>query len=219
MKSFYKIFAIVSIVVFASFTTSRNDNYVIYSELSGQKPSYDVFNKCLKGLSKVAKAENGDLNTQIITLIDYRLASGKNRLWVIDLKQKKVLFNTLVAHGKNSGEHYAQDFSNQHSSYKSSLGFYLTGETYFGKHGLSLNLDGLEMGFNNNARERRIVVHGADYVSTNFIEQHNRLGRSFGCPSVSMDIHKELIETIKGKTCLFIYYPNQEYEKSSKLLN
>ena len=191
----------------------------IYEGLQGSKPPMDVFMKCMQGLSKLREQVETDWNSRLITIIDFRLSSNKKRLWVIDLKENKVIFNTLVAHGRNSGEEFANDFSNRPSSYQSSIGFYLTGDTYQGKHGLSLYLDGLEDGFNDKARERAIVMHGADYVSQDFIAKNGRLGRSLGCPSVPVRLHRELIDTIKGKTCLFIYYPDREYETSSPLLN
>ena len=135
------------------------------------------------------------------------MSSKKQRLWVIDLKNNIILFQSLVAHGRNSGNEFAGKFSNNPQSYQSSLGFYATGETYYGKHGYSLRLDGLEKEINNNARKRAIVIHGADYVSENFIKQNGRLGRSLGCPSLPMNISKEIIDTIKNKSGLFVYHP------------
>ncbi|MFH1321277.1 MAG: murein L,D-transpeptidase catalytic domain family protein [Bacteroidota bacterium] len=129
------------------------------------------------------------------------------------------LFHDLRSNTVKPNNEFARYFSNAPKSYKSSLGFYITGDTYYGKHGLSLYLDGMEEGFNDNARERAIVMHGAEYVSNNFIKKYGRLGRSFGCPSVPIELHKEIIRTIKGGTCLFIFYPDQKYESSSELLN
>jgi hypothetical protein len=120
------------------------------------------------------------------------------------MDKNKILFNSLVAHGKNSGDLYAEQFSNKNESFQSSLGFYITNETYIGEHGLSLKLDGLERNKNDNARNRAIVIHGADYVSNDFIKKHNRLGRSFGCPSLPTEVSEKIITTIKNKSCLFI---------------
>ena len=139
------------------------------------------------------------------------------RLWVIDLEKNIVLFQTLVAHGRNTGEEFAKEFSNQSESFKSSIGFYATGEIYDGKHGKSLKLDGLEKGLNDKARERAVVIHGADYVSESFIKSNGRLGRSQGCPAVPNEISAQLIELIKDKSCLFIYHPSRSYIKKSKL--
>lgn len=141
-------------------------------------------------------------------MVDFSLSSKENRLWVIDLNKNTILFQSLVAHGRNSGNEFADEFSNKPESHQSSLGLYLTGETYIGKHGYSLRLDGQEKGINSNARDRAIVIHGADYVSENFIKQHGRLGRSFGCPSLPNEVSKEIIDAIKDKSCLFVYYPS-----------
>jgi hypothetical protein len=124
----------------------------------------------------------------------------------------------LVAHGKNTGELYAEKFSNISGSYTSSLGFYSTGDTYHGGHGLSLFLDGVEDGINDKARERAIVIHGADYVTEAFIKQNGRLGRSFGCPSLPPEINEEVIQTISGGSCLFIYADDKEYLSKSSFI-
>lgn len=145
------------------------------------------------------------VNDSILTIIDYTKASHRERLFVIDLKNIKLVFTTLVAHGKNSGVHYATRFSNKNRSLMSSPGFYRTAETYYGKHGYSLKLDGLEEGVNDHARERLIVIHGADYVSTDFINKHGRIGRSWGCPALPLHLTKEVIDLIKEGSCLFIY--------------
>jgi hypothetical protein len=131
-------------------------------------------------------------------------------MWVIDMTTNTVLLHSLVAHGRNTGDVFANSFSNAAESYKSSLGFYLTGEVYTGKHGMSLKLDGLEKGVNDNARNRAVVVHGADYVSDSFIKDHNRIGRSLGCPAVPVAMTKQLISLIKNKSCLFIYHPSRD---------
>jgi hypothetical protein len=155
----------------------------------------------------------------VITIIDYSLPSNKERLWVIDLVNAKVIYRCLVSHGRNSGDLMAENFSNKPGSYASSPGFYSTGETYKGKHGLSLKLDGLEKGINDKARERAIVVHGADYVSPNFIRENGRLGRSLGCPAVPEELSTEIIETIKGGSCFFIYAPKASYTANSPIIS
>ena len=154
----------------------------------------------------------------MITIIDFSLPSDKERLWVLDLIHGKVLFHCLVSHGRNSGELMAEHFSNTPGSCASSPGFYTTGETYIGKHGLSLTLDGLETGINDKARARTIVMHGADYVSTDFIRKYGRLGRSFGCPAVPEELSKEIIQTIKDGSCLFIYVPKTSYTSNSPII-
>jgi len=154
-----------------------------------------------------------------LTVIDYSLPSTTPRLWVFDLQQGKLLFEELVAHGRNSGENYAQSFSNAYGSLQSSLGLFLTKETYAGRNGYSLRMDGLEKGFNDKAMERAIVFHGADYVNTKFVAKQGRIGRSLGCPAVRSGIAKKVIDTIKGEQFLFSYYPDQRWLTDSRFLN
>ncbi len=170
-------------------------------------PSQESFTKALQGYYQLE--EKGVFQKELLTIIDFSLSSTEKRLWVIDVKNNAIIFQSLVAHGRNSGNEFATNFSNIPESHKSSLGFYATGETYYGKHGYSMRLDGLEKGINNNARKRAIVVHGASYVSETFINQNGRLGRSFGCPSLPQGDTKELIDIIKDKSCLYIYYPSK----------
>lgn len=144
----------------------------------------------------------------ILTIIDFSKPSTDKRLYILDLKNQQVIKNTWVAHGKRSGVDIAEDFSNNRHSNKSSLGVFITSETYMGKHGYSLRLDGMNEGLNDNARKRAIVIHGADYVSERFIKNYGRLGRSFGCPAVPLDESKEIINLIKEGSFLFIYHPD-----------
>jgi hypothetical protein len=180
-------------------------------------PSREGFIEALKGFTKLK--EKGLIKKNILTLIDFSLSSNVKRLWVIDLDSNTVLINSLVAHGRNTGNEYATSFSNVSESFKSSLGFYATGEIYRGKHGASLKLDGLEKGINSNARARAVVIHGADYVSESFIQNNNRLGRSLGCPAIPLALTSKIINTIKDKSCLFIYYPSSSYKGASKLFS
>lgn len=191
--------------------------YLNLTALNTNLPDMLLFQKAYKGFYELKS--QGLVKKDVLTVIDFRLSSKKKRLWVIDLQQLKVLHYTLVAHGKNTGDEFASYFSNRPESNQSSLGFYLTGDTYIGKHGLSLYLDGVEKGINDKARSRSIVMHGADYVSKSFIDRYGRLGRSFGCPSVPMELHEDIINEIKEKSCLFIYYPDNNYVSHSSLLN
>jgi hypothetical protein len=154
-----------------------------------------------------------------LTVIDFSLPSTQKRMWIIDVVDGKILHHGYVSHGRNSGDLLAQKFSNVNSSFMSSLGFYLTGETYQGKHGYSLRLDGLEKGINDNARQRDIVIHGADYAKEDFIKQTGRLGRSLGCPALPREIASQVIDMIKGKSCLFIYGKDDSYLTQSSILN
>ncbi len=147
-------------------------------------------------------------NDSLITIIDFSKPSNEERFFIIDIKKMSMVEKTLVAHGQRSGVLFADDFSNQKTSHKSSLGFYKTSQAYEGKHGYSLQLEGLEEGINDNAKDRAIVIHGAHYVSYNYIKQNGRLGRSFGCPALSYDVSQEIINLIKDGSCLFIYHPS-----------
>jgi hypothetical protein len=181
--------------------------------------SKQVFDLALKGMRKldtIGKIQNHD----IITIADYSQSSKQKRLYVIDLKNRKLLFNTYVAHGRNTGEEYARSFSNAEGSLKSSLGFYVTHQPMVGAEtGFALTLQGVEKGINDNAERRAIIMHAADYATENFIKQYGRLGRSLGCPALPPDMNKPIIETIKGGSCLFVYNPDKEYLAQSSLLN
>ena len=153
----------------------------------------------------------GDVEDSTLTLIDYSLPSSTRRLWVIDAETGLVRFHELVAHGRGSGLDRARLFSNEAGSLRSSLGLFRTAETYQGRHGYSLRLDGLEPGVNDRARERAIVMHGADYVTAPVVARQGRLGRSWGCPAIDPAIHRELIDTIRGGTAVFAYYPDSDW--------
>ena len=176
----------------------------IYSELQSEELNYQVFLKAYEGYLTFRK--NGQIEkTNVITIIDFDKSSNEKRFFVVDIEEKQILVNSYVAHGQNTGGLDATRFSNKMNSHQSSLGFYLTDKTYHGKHGLSLRLDGLDKGINDNARKRNIVVHSADYVSEDFIAKYNRLGRSWGCPALPIEGYEEVIDQIKNKSLLFIH--------------
>jgi hypothetical protein len=156
-------------------------------------------------------------NPNILTVCDFSQPSNAKRLYIIDVRNFKVLLNTYVAHGKRSGELYATHFSNRPRSLESSLGFYVTKTTYFGKHGLSLKLSGQDRGYNDKAESRAIVVHGASYIGDEWLG--GKMGRSFGCPAVPSRIASKVIDIIKNGTCLFIYHPLKSYLHGSNVLN
>ncbi|MEC4003115.1 murein L,D-transpeptidase catalytic domain family protein [Flavobacterium sp. SUN052] len=237
-----KLYTFVTLALFSLFTfvpnqknnnelkTSQPRNYamnsfservaVIYNSLDANNfklPKIESFSRALEGYYLLK--EKGKITNDYLTIVDFSLSSKSKRMWVIDMNENKIIFNSLVAHGKNSGNDFANNFSNKNESNKSCLGFFATGEVYQGKHGLSLKLDGLEKGVNDNARERSIVMHGADYVSEKFIKIHNRLGKSQGCPALPLELSKKIIQTIKDKSCLFIYHPSKSDLESSKLVS
>ena len=156
-------------------------------------------------------ADKGAVKKPVLTVIDYSLPSNKQRMWIFDLNKERLLYNTDVAHGKNSGMDTPHHFSNKVSSKETSLGTYVTRNTYMGSKGYSLNLQGLERGFNDNAFNRRVVIHGAWYVEPDFIKKAGRAGRSWGCPSIAKTLAKPVINTIKGGSVVFAYYPDSYY--------
>jgi len=173
----------------------------------------------MKGLNKL-NTEGKLQNPNIVTIADYSQSSNKKCLYVIDLKNRKLLFNTYVAHGRNTGEEYARSFSNKEGSLKSSLGFYVTENPIVCSHtGYSLTINGVEKGINDHSVKRAIIIHGADYATEDFIRKYGHLGRSFGCPALPPDLNKPIIDSIKGGTCLFIYNLDNQYICSSPLLN
>lgn len=185
--------------------------YFVQCELEG-KLKFEIFANAMESLETLEFP-----NEDIVSIIDFSKPSTEKRLFIIDLKNQKLLHHSLVAHGKNTGQNVASSFSNRKGSNQSSLGLYRTGESYQGKHGYSLRLDGLEKGFNDNARSRAIVIHSAWYVSESFIQKNGRLGRSFGCPALPSDQSKEIIDLIKDGTCLYIYARDENYLKNSIL--
>jgi hypothetical protein len=198
--------------------TTENDPiseiYLTLTNSDGDLPSEEIFELAYSGWEKMDK----ELKSPLLTIIDFSLASTIRRLWIIDLNEKAILLNSVVAHGRNSGELMASKFSNRPESFQSSLGFYKTGETYIGKHGYSLRLDGLEKGVNDQARNRAIVIHGADYASEAFAKINGRLGRSLGCPALPTELSTKAINLIKDGSLLFVFAKNENYLENSPLL-
>jgi hypothetical protein len=196
-----------------SITTTESASSILYTtlELESLGLSKKAFEYAYKGYQNLL--EKKLVNTTYLTICDFSQSSKQKRLYVIDLTNNEVVMNTYVAHGRNSGLDYATRFSNKPESLQSSLGFFVTRQTYTGENGLSLKLQGLEPGFNDKAYERAIVIHGADYIGA------EKTGRSFGCPAVPANESAALINTIKNGNCLFIYHPATNYLKRSKILN
>ncbi len=196
-------------------TTSSTTYEQLYEEMNlGGIVGYTAFKHAFEGYNRI---ENK--NKEILTLIDFTKPSTEKRLYVFDMKNKKMLYHSVVSHGRNSGENYATSFSNKVGSFQSSLGFYLTEGTYQGKNGYSLILEGLENGINDKARERAIVMHGAAYANPALISANGRLGRSLGCPALPLSITKPIINTIKDGSVLFIYADNKDYMAKTNILS
>lgn len=193
---------------------------LIYEQLNLQALglSEQAFDYALKGYDYLV--EKGKIRkNDLLSIVDFTKPSSVKRLFVIDLKNSRILFNTYVAHGQGSGEKFAKNFSNIPESYQSSLGFYVTSGTYIGKNGYSMNLTGLENGINDKAERRAIVMHGAPYVNESYIRSQGYIGRSWGCPAVPEKLNRPIIETIKDGSCLFLYSNNDFYLSHSRILN
>lgn len=175
--------------------------------------NWKAFRQAVAGYYKIDNRKR-----EVLTLIDFSRPSTAKRLFVFDMRERKVLFSSVVSHGKNSGDNYATSFSNECGSYKSSLGFYLTESTYQGKNGYSLILNGLEKGINDRARERAIVMHGAAYADPSVVSRGGRLGRSFGCPAVPQKLSRPIIDAIKGGSVMYIYAETPDYLAHSSVL-
>jgi len=235
------VLLISCIVLFALVTGAASSHFSAEAKTATHEPApttsirsksdsiYDSLHLQQKGLSKQTfeiawhgyeqLLQSGQLvQSGILSIADMSLPSSSKRLFVIDVSQLKLLFHTYVAHGRNSGLLHAQSFSNAPQSFKTSIGFYVTANTYNGKHGYSLQLKGMEKGFNDNALSRAIVMHAADYVEEKIVQSQGYLGRSLGCPAVPTALHKPIINTIANGTCLFIYGNQPNYLSTSKLV-
>lgn len=186
--------------------------------LSGKGLKKDVFYKAYKGYQLMLN-EGYLSNKDYLTIVDYSQSSHNKRLYVINLRTGRLVFNTFVSHGKMSGKEFATSFSNTMNSNKSSLGFMVTGDTYFGRAGYSLRLHGKEEGYNSNVFNRGVVMHGSDYVNAQRAEEGIDMGRSYGCPAIPKSVSKEIINTVSGGSCFFVWAPDRNYTRSSAFLN
>jgi len=203
-------------LAFLAFTLSfgKEDKEDLYAALNAPTLNKNILDRALKGLDEL----NVNLRKKnIITIIDYTKSANEKRLYIIDLKNKKVLYYTYVAHGENTGYEYAEKFSNIIESHQSSVGFFITSNPYVGSKGYSLRIDGIEKGINDNARVRNIVIHGAKYVNEYYIKSNGRLGRSWGCPAVPVAQSKDIINTIKNGSLIYINGDLDNYKKQTKL--
>lgn len=178
----------------------------------------EVFFNAYKGL-EFLKSKHRLRKTRLLTICDYSQSINNKRLYVIDVVSSRLLFQTYVSHGKNSGDEYANSFSNQENSNKSSLGFMVTGTTYTGIAGYSLKLEGVERGINHNVAMRSIVMHGSKFVNEHTMLERGSMGKSYGCPAIPMALHKKIIDAIKGGSCLYVYHSDEQYARKSAILN
>ncbi len=223
MKKLLSLIAIIFYFTLQSFMpgnpVSKNEREIATVNLSEKlNINSKAFILAIKGYEKLKQL--GKLaNQRYLTIADMSQASSDPRLYIIDMEKQELLMQTFVAHGRNSGLLFAKQFSNLVGSFQSSLGFYITGKPYQGKHGKSLILKGVESGINDNAEERAIVLHGADYANKGFVNQQGYLGRSLGCPAVPNHQVEAIIKAIQGASCLFVYAPNSNYLRDSKMIN
>ncbi|MGL5123793.1 MAG: murein L,D-transpeptidase catalytic domain family protein [Fusobacteriaceae bacterium] len=215
-KSIRKIFLLIilTLITIPSISNDYNPAY-LYNEMSlNGKISYEIFEKALIGRKKISGVKNDNM----MVIIDYTKLSDEKRFFVLDLENKKILYETLVAHGKNSGKKLAVKFSDMPNSYQSSLGFFITQNTYMGEFGYSLRISGLEKGINSNSKIRNIVIHGDENVSEDFVKSHMFLARTLGCPAIPLKESKEIISKIKDGTLIFIIGNDENYLKKSSLI-
>ena len=223
IRQFLSIIAVIFCFTLQSFKPNKpvlkNDQAEVYTSLSEKlNINSKAFILAMKGYEKL-KQLGKIANQRYLTIADMSMASKSQRLYIIDMEKQELLIQTFVAHGKNSGLLFAKQFSNSLGSFQSSLGFYITGNSYQGKHGKSLVLKGVESGINDKAEQRAIVLHGADYANQSFVNQQGYLGRSLGCPAVPNNKVEAIIRAIQGASCLFVYAPDKIYLKQSNLLN
>lgn len=242
----YKILTVLSVLLFSfAYTTAPGENTISNNTLSNKIPSeplseevsieeeisqlYTLFSEKNSNIPSLSSFQNGMMGyyklaaqnlveKEILTIIDFSLSSTQKRMWVLDMKNHEVLIHSVVAHGKNTGGEFATQFSNKVNSLQSSLGFYLTAETYMGGNGYSLFIDGMEEEFNSKARERYVVIHGAGYANPESIKGLGRLGRSYGCPAVPTALTNEFIDTIKERSVLYIHSNDKKYAQRSKMI-
>jgi len=210
---------LAALALSATCSTAYAANPLLLSKLSHAAPELNP--QALKSaLSAMQCAvNNGAKQAQLLAVIDYSQPSTARRLWIVDLNRKTLVLRYLVAHGKKSGENFATSFSNTDGSNQSSLGLFSTQESYVGSHGYSLRMDGLEPGINDQARERAIVIHPADYVNPLWSKTQGRIGRSLGCPAVRPQVARQVVDKLKNGQFMFAWYPDKRWLQSSAYLN
>jgi hypothetical protein len=197
-----------------------NESAVLYHRIGLEKAglSETAFEYAWRGYHNLLK--NGSLTRRsVLSIADFSQSSSEKRMYVIDLRHKRLLYRTYVAHGQNSGSEFAETFSNEPESFKSSLGFYVTKTTYFGRNGLSLRLNGVDNGYNDKAMKRNIVLHGCSYVGDDYLQNFGASGTSLGCPALPEAVSARVIRAVADGSCFFIYHPTQEYLDHSTVIN
>lgn len=219
MKKQYRFLAALALIIPGLAFSGQNPSGSLQQDLERAAPSAkrEVIRLAVEALE--CATSGGQAAPKRLAVIDYSLPSTERRLWVFDLKQRRLLLQELVAHGRNSGTNYASTFSNTNGSYQSSLGLFRTLNSYQGKHGYSLRMEGIEPGVNDNAFDRAIVMHGAPYVNPALIRKQGRIGRSLGCPAVRPAVARQLIDQLKNGQYVFAYYPDQKWLQSSAFLS
>ena len=219
MLNFLRRFCFAAIALSATCTTAYAANPLLLNKLSHAAPGLNP--QALKSaLSAMQCAvNNGAKQARHLAVIDFSQPSTARRLWIFDLTRKTLVLRDLVAHGKQSGENFATSFSNTEGSNQSSLGLFSTQESYVGSHGYSLRMDGLEPGINDQARERAIVIHPANYVNPLWSKTQGRIGRSLGCPAVRPQVARQVVDKLKNGQFMFAWYPDQQWLQSSAYLN
>jgi hypothetical protein len=219
MRRFFLGFFCTATMAVAPLAATASATARLVSELQSLAPTLDrkVLGRAVTAME--CALDSGAGGAERLAIIDFSLPSSEQRLWIFDLESRELLLHELVAHGQGSGQNLASQFSNVSGSHQSSIGLFRTSESYYGRHGYSLRMDGLEEGVNDRARDRAIVIHGADYVDPAWIDRQGRIGRSQGCPAVRQEVAGQVVDTLKGGQFLFSWYPDPEWLASSRYLN
>lgn len=219
MKRLFRAFFCVVAVTAGSLPAFASSSPRLLGDLMDLAPTLDreVLQRAVAAME--CALDKGVGAAERLAVIDFSLPSSEQRLWIFDLEGRELLLHDLVAHGQGSGQNLASQFSNVTGSHQSSIGLFRTSESYYGRHGYSLRMDGLEEGINDRARDRAIVIHGADYVDPAWIDRQGRIGRSQGCPAVRREVAGQVVDTLKDGQFLFSWYPDPEWLASSSYLN
>jgi len=210
---------LVALVLSVGFSPAYSNPQNLNARLASAAPDLNPVALAHAVAAMTCALNHGAEPAQRLAVIDFSLASSKQRFWLFDLETQTLIMRELVAHGQGSGGNYAREFSNIEGSHQSSIGLFRTQESYFGQHGYSLRMDGLEEGINDQARRRAIVIHGADYVDESWVARQGRIGRSHGCPALPQHAIRTVVDNLKDGQFLFAYYPDDEWKQVSTFLN